>query len=69
MFFVLFDHFMVFMINEFLVTKIQDISVTDLWFQQDSATCHTAGETIGLLNENVHKYLKKWTGELASKIL
>ena len=34
------------MINEFLLPKIQDIGVVDLWFQQDVATRHTAGENI-----------------------
>lgn len=39
------------MINEFLLPKIQDIGVADLWFQQDGATCHTANDTIALLRE------------------
>ena len=45
------------MINEFLFPKIQDISVADLWFQQDCATCHTAGEIIDLLKEHVIFYI------------
>ena len=45
------------MINEFLLPKIQDIVVTDFWFQQDGATCHTAGETIDLLKENFHEQI------------
>ena len=43
------------MINEFSLPKIQDIGVVDLWFQQDGATCHTAGEAIDLLKENFHE--------------
>lgn len=39
------------MINEFLLPKIQDIGVADMWFQQDGATCHTAHSTIDLLKE------------------
>ena len=45
------------MIYEFLLPKIQDIGVADLWFQQDGATCHTAGETIDLLRENFHEQI------------
>ena len=43
------------MINEFLLPKIHDIGVDDLWFQQDGATCHTARETIDLLNEHFNE--------------
>ena len=43
------------MINEFLLPKIQDIGVADLWFQQDGATRHTAGQTIDLLKENFNE--------------
>ena len=42
------------MTNGFLLPKVQDIGVADLWFQLDGATCHTAGETIDLLKENFH---------------
>ena len=45
------------MINEFLLPKTQDIGISDLWFQQDRATCHTAGETIDLLKENFHEQI------------
>ena len=39
------------MINEFLWPELEDMDVDDVYFQQDSATCHTSGETIGLLRE------------------
>ena len=39
------------MINEFLWTELEDMDVDDVYFQQDGATCHTSGETIGLLRE------------------
>ena len=39
------------MINQFLFLKIDDIEADDIWFQQDGATCHTANETINLLQE------------------
>ena len=45
------------MINGFLLPKVQDIGVSDLWFQQDGATCHTAGETIDLLKKNFHEQI------------
>lgn len=39
------------MINNFLVPQLQGIEIADKWFQQDGATCHTAGQTINLLRE------------------
>ena len=45
------------MINEFLLPKIQDTGVANLWFQQDGATCQKAGETIDLLKENFHEQI------------
>ena len=52
------------MINEFLLPKIEDIGVADLWFQQDGATCHTAGETIDLLKENIHEQIISRNGSV-----
>ena len=40
------------MINEFLWPELEDMDVDDIYSQQDGATCHTSGETIGLLREN-----------------
>ena len=40
------------MINEFLWPELEDMNVDDVYFQQDGATCHTSGETIGFLREN-----------------
>ena len=37
------------MINEFLWPELEDIDVDDVYFEQDSATCYTSDETIGLL--------------------
>ncbi|EFN79402.1 hypothetical protein EAI_09473, partial [Harpegnathos saltator] len=34
------------------VSKLQDMDVDDMWFQQDGATCRTARETIQLLHES-----------------
>ena len=45
------------MITEFLLPKIQDIGVAGMWFQQDGATCHTAGKTINELKENFHEQI------------
>ena len=30
------------MLNEFLFAKIEEEDIGNIWFQQDSATCHTA---------------------------
>ena len=39
------------MIYEFLWSELEDMDVDDVYLQQDGATCHTIGETIGLLRE------------------
>ena len=38
-------------ITQFFLSKLDDIDVADMWFQQDDATCHTVNETIQLLHE------------------
>ena len=37
------------MLNEFLLTKIEEEDIGNIWFQQDGATCHTAGATVDVL--------------------
>ena len=37
------------MLNEFLFTKIAEDDIDNIWFQQDSATCHTAEATLDVL--------------------
>ena len=39
------------MINEFLWPELEDMDVDDVYYQEDGATSHTSGETIGLLLE------------------
>ena len=39
------------MINAFLWPELEDMDVDDVYFEQDSATCHTSGDTIDLLRE------------------
>lgn len=39
------------MITDFFVPQLNGVNVEQLWFQQDGATCHTAGDTIRLLQE------------------
>ena len=39
------------MINEFLWPEMEDMDVDDVYYQQDGVTCHTGGESIGLLRE------------------
>ena len=42
------DHYRV-MLNEFLLTKIKEGDIGNIWFQQDGATCHTAEVTFDIL--------------------
>lgn len=37
------------MISNFLIPKIEELDLGDMWFQQDGATAHTASESIDLL--------------------
>ena len=37
------------MLNEFLFTKLEEDDIDNIWFQQDSATCHTAEATLDVL--------------------
>ena len=37
------------MLNKFLYTKIEEEEVGNIWFQQDSATCHTVEATLDVL--------------------
>ena len=37
------------MLNEFLFTKIEEKDIGNIWFQQDSATGHTAKATLDVL--------------------
>ena len=37
------------MLNEFLFTKIEELDIANIWFQQDGATCHTAEGTLYVL--------------------
>ena len=35
----------------FLWPELEDMDVDDVYFQQDGATCHISGKTIGLLRK------------------
>ena len=48
------------MINEFLWPELEDMDVDDVYLQQDDATCHTSGKTIGLLRG-------KFSGQVISR--
>ena len=37
------------MLNLFLVTKIKEQDIGNIWFQQDNAKCHTAEATLDIL--------------------
>ena len=40
---------MVTMLNEFLLTKIEEEDIGSIWFEQDDATYHTAEATLAVL--------------------
>ena len=37
------------MLNNFLLTKIEEEDIGNIWFQQDGVTCHTAEATLDVL--------------------
>ena len=37
------------LISNFILPKMQELDLHDMWFQQDGATCHTARVTMNLL--------------------
>ena len=37
------------MLNEFLFIKIEEEDISNIWFQQDGATCYTAEATLDVL--------------------
>ena len=37
------------MLNKFLFTKLKEEDISNIWFQQDSATCHTVKATLDVL--------------------
>ena len=38
------------MIQEYLLPQLEDLDMTNFWFQQDGATPHTARETLAILS-------------------
>ncbi|GFX98171.1 uncharacterized protein TNCV_4908151 [Trichonephila clavipes] len=66
------------MITNFFIPELNNHDVHELWFQQDSATCHTARATIDLLKDTfgdrrviadirpqvLEKVIKNWTSRL-----
>ncbi|GFW47839.1 uncharacterized protein TNCV_251681 [Trichonephila clavipes] len=45
------------MITNFFIPELNNHDVQELWFQQDSATCHTARVTIDLLKDTFGDHL------------
>ncbi|GFY30874.1 hypothetical protein TNCV_3120341 [Trichonephila clavipes] len=45
------------MITNFFIPELNNHDVQELWFQQDSATCHTARATIDLLKDTFGDHL------------
>uniref|UniRef100_A0A1L8EI80 Putative transposable element n=3 Tax=Haematobia irritans TaxID=7368 RepID=A0A1L8EI80_HAEIR len=40
------------MLTNFLLPKMEELNLVDMWFQQDGATCHTARDSMAILREN-----------------
>ena len=53
-------------LHRILWSKLGDMDVDDVYFQQDSALCHISGETIGLLREK--SFQAEWFLETAITI-
>ena len=45
------------MLNEFSFTKIEEEDIGNIWFQQDSATCHTAEATLDVLRPDFEDHI------------
>ena len=41
------------MLTEFLWPELDEIDISNMWFQQDGAPCHTANETMALLKGKI----------------
>ncbi|GFU66579.1 hypothetical protein TNCV_4357351 [Trichonephila clavipes] len=41
------------MLTNFFIPELSNYDFQELWFQQDGATCHTAGATIDLLKDTL----------------
>lgn len=52
------------MITDFLWPNLENVDLTELWFQQDGVPCHSAAETIGLLHEMFPKRLIARRGDV-----
>ena len=52
------------MLNEFLFTKIEEEDGGNIWFQQDTTTCHTAEATLDVLRRKADVVLPPRSGNL-----
>ena len=52
------------MLSSFLFPKLDEITLDDVWFQQDGATAHTARDTMQLLREHFPERLISLRGDL-----
>lgn len=51
------------MLEDYFWPELDGLGIIDMWFQQDSATCHTAGQIIDLLNVKFgNRKYKYWQG-------
>lgn len=52
------------MLKEYFFLQLEDLQLGDMWFQQDGATCHTAGQTIQLLKSKFSERLISRNGPI-----
>lgn len=52
------------MLNNFLWPRLEDMDLNNLYFQQDGATCHTARETLNLLQEKFPRRVISRNGDV-----
>ena len=45
------------MLTEFLWPELDNIDISEMWFQQDGATCHTSRATMELLEEKFGEWI------------
>lgn len=52
------------MITDFLWPRLDDMDLTNMWFQQDGATCHTSNATLNLLDEKFDGFVISRRGDI-----
>ena len=52
------------MVVDFFLPKLEEMNVGEVWFQQDSATAHTARRPMNILREHFLERLISFRGDL-----